>query len=314
MATISRWGQLRGLSVVHVSNDKDMLQLIETGVHVMDPATRVITGSEEVRKKHGVAPSAFCDMQSLMGDAADNIPGVKGIGAKTATALVQHFGGIESMYAALHLRSVPPCPEELMLLSPTSKLVSEHLQELLGDKMPEAIAELEKALKNASGKPATVLARLFMCGFANVSLYKYLSTLRSDVKIRGLDSDEYLLDTKLQRASREITEDDVNRERNRYLEMVANDGEAYDRKKARKITITSPDNGEFVGEGKGEYEDDEGHIYIDGLCVDTSFFRYRGEDRLTRTDVEAFLTSINPKLMKPLQLLREQYHRLQRTE
>ena len=79
MATLSRWARARGLNVVHVSPDKDMLQLIEPGVHVMVPWSREMVGADEVESRYGVPPKQLVDLQSLVGDRADNVPGVAGM-------------------------------------------------------------------------------------------------------------------------------------------------------------------------------------------------------------------------------------------
>ena len=58
------------MNVVHVSGDKDMLQLIENGVHVLNPRTGEILGEDDVQKKFGVLPTQLCDLLALMGDSA----------------------------------------------------------------------------------------------------------------------------------------------------------------------------------------------------------------------------------------------------
>ena len=78
MATLGRWGRARGLNVVHVSADKDMLQLVEPGVHVMVPWSREMVGAAEVEERYGVPPRQLVDLQSLVGDRADNVPGIAG--------------------------------------------------------------------------------------------------------------------------------------------------------------------------------------------------------------------------------------------
>lgn len=104
MATIGRWSREKGLNVVHVSTDKDMLQLIEPGVHVMTPWSRELLGPEQVKSKFGVLPHLLVDLQSIMGDKADNVPGIYGIGLKTASVLLQKHQSIQNLYSNLGIR------------------------------------------------------------------------------------------------------------------------------------------------------------------------------------------------------------------
>lgn len=101
LATLASWAKNRHLNAVIVSPDKDMYQLVTNGVHVMHPKTKNITGVDEVVEKFGVPPHRFTDYQALAGDASDNIPGVKGVGPKTAAALVQKYESIEDLYSVL---------------------------------------------------------------------------------------------------------------------------------------------------------------------------------------------------------------------
>ncbi len=88
----------RGCELVVVSSDKDLMQLVTNGVKLLDSAKDRWIGKDEVKEKFGVAPEQVIDVMGLMGDAVDNIPGVKGIGEKTAGALIQQFGTLENLY------------------------------------------------------------------------------------------------------------------------------------------------------------------------------------------------------------------------
>lgn len=102
IATLSRQFTADGIEVVVVSGDKDLMQLVAERVKILDTAKAKWIGPEGVREKFGVAPEQVVDVVGLMGDAVDNIPGVKGIGEKTAVALIQKFGSLESLYAHLN--------------------------------------------------------------------------------------------------------------------------------------------------------------------------------------------------------------------
>ena len=99
LATLARRFGDDGYDIVIVTGDKDMMQCVNDRVSLYDPVKNVRVREPEVEAKFGVAPSAVTDVQGLMGDATDNIPGIRGVGPKTATALIQHFGSIENMLA-----------------------------------------------------------------------------------------------------------------------------------------------------------------------------------------------------------------------
>ena len=100
VASIAKDAVLKGLEVRIVSHDKDLHQLIndENSVYLFDPTKKQIINEAKCIEKYGVLPSEFIDYQSLVGDTADNIPGVKGVGAKTAETLIKEFKNIENIY------------------------------------------------------------------------------------------------------------------------------------------------------------------------------------------------------------------------
>ncbi len=87
--------------LIVVSSDKDLMQLVTNGVKLLDSAKDRWIGAQEVKAKFGVEPEKIVDVMGLMGDAVDNIPGVKGIGEKTAIALIQRFGSLDNLFAHL---------------------------------------------------------------------------------------------------------------------------------------------------------------------------------------------------------------------
>jgi DNA polymerase-1 len=83
------------------SGDKDLMQLVNTKVKCIDTMKDKTYGSEEVLDKLGVLPHQIVDFLALVGDSSDNIPGVKGIGEKTAIKLINQFGSIDSLYSKI---------------------------------------------------------------------------------------------------------------------------------------------------------------------------------------------------------------------
>jgi DNA polymerase-1 len=88
----------KGCDLVVVSSDKDLMQLVTDGIKLLDSAKDRWIGKDEVMEKFGVSPEQVIEVMGLMGDAVDNIPGVKGIGEKTAIALIQQFATLENLY------------------------------------------------------------------------------------------------------------------------------------------------------------------------------------------------------------------------
>ncbi len=100
IAAYTRAACAEGGRVTIVSSDKDLMQLIRPGVAMLDPIRNRPIGEAEVMERFGVGPDRVVEVQALMGDSVDNVPGVPGIGPKTAGALVAEFGNLEGVLAA----------------------------------------------------------------------------------------------------------------------------------------------------------------------------------------------------------------------
>jgi len=99
IATLARKAKLKGISVTIVSSDKDILQLVDDSTVVLSPYKDegVLYDSNKVKERFGVGPDKVTDIIALMGDDADNIPGVPGIGEKTATNLITEYGSLDKL-------------------------------------------------------------------------------------------------------------------------------------------------------------------------------------------------------------------------
>ncbi|MDP6561199.1 MAG: 5'-3' exonuclease H3TH domain-containing protein [Candidatus Binatia bacterium] len=98
IATLAIEYSRQGNEVVIVTGDKDLMQLAGESVRLLDTMKVRWIGVQEVKERYGVEPDKWIEVIGLMGDAVDNIPGVKGIGEKSAIALIQRFQTIENLY------------------------------------------------------------------------------------------------------------------------------------------------------------------------------------------------------------------------
>ena len=87
----------RGAKVTIVSSDKDFMQLFKKNVRIFDPIKNKILNLDDVKNKFGVEPNMIIDVQALVGDPSDNVPGVPGIGVKTAAELINHYKTLENL-------------------------------------------------------------------------------------------------------------------------------------------------------------------------------------------------------------------------
>ena len=114
IGTLALKGKQEGLGVVIVSGDKDMMQLISPNVHMLDTMKNKKFMDKEVLEKFGVPPDKVVEVMGLMGDSSDHIPGVTGVGPKTAAELIQKFGSIESLYKRIDEVEKKKIKEKLM--------------------------------------------------------------------------------------------------------------------------------------------------------------------------------------------------------
>jgi DNA polymerase-1 len=105
IASLARQAREEGIAVMVVTGDRDAYQMVGEGIRVMSTSRGItetkIYDSEAVRERYGVPPELITDLMGLRGDTSDNIPGVPGIGEKTATQLLQQFGSLEKVLASV---------------------------------------------------------------------------------------------------------------------------------------------------------------------------------------------------------------------
>ncbi|MHB8204354.1 MAG: DNA polymerase I, partial [Desulfomonilaceae bacterium] len=114
IATLTQKARSLNWGVVIVSADKDLTQLVCDGVAMWDPQKDALYDAKGVKDKFGVLPEQILDYLSLVGDSSDNIPGVRGIGPKTAGNLIQDFGSLQQIYDQMDRITKPKLRESLI--------------------------------------------------------------------------------------------------------------------------------------------------------------------------------------------------------
>ena len=126
-----------------VSSDKDLMQLIGEGVEMLDPIKQKPIGAAEVLEKFGVTPDRVIDVQALIGDSVDNVPGVPGIGPKTAAQLMAEYGTLEGILAAARNEMKPSKRRDALVEHAEAARLSRKLVELCDSvPLPEPIEAL----------------------------------------------------------------------------------------------------------------------------------------------------------------------------
>src|SRR5215210_6892662 len=134
-----------GWRVTIVSSDKDLMQLIDedAGVDMLDTMNDRRIGRTEVLEKFGVPPEKVGDVLALMGDSVDNVPGVPGIGPKTASQLIQTFGDLETVLASTDQITKPKLKQSLIDHAGNARLSRELVRLVCEAPLPEPLEALE---------------------------------------------------------------------------------------------------------------------------------------------------------------------------
>ena len=132
IATYAKETLAAGGDVTIVSSDKDLMQLVGPGVSMLDTMKNRAIGPDEVREKFGVPPEKVVDVQALAGNSTDNVPGVPGIGVKTAAELINEYGDLDTLLARAGEIKQPKRRERLTEFAPQAR-VSRELVKLKDD-------------------------------------------------------------------------------------------------------------------------------------------------------------------------------------
>ena len=164
IATYTRRAQADGYDVMIVSSDKDLMQLVSDRVSMFDALKNRRIGPAEVKEKFGVGPEQVVDVQALAGDSTDNVPGVPGIGVKTAAQLIQVYGDLDSLLARASEIKQPKRRQSLIEFAEQARLSRELVR--LRDDVPTGVTVSQ--LLRQDPDPAQLLAFLDEQGFRSV--------------------------------------------------------------------------------------------------------------------------------------------------
>ena len=165
IATYAKDAIAKGADVTIVSSDKDLMQLIEPGVIMLDGMKSKRIGHDEVIEKFGVPPDKVVDVQSLAGDSVDNVPGVPGIGVKTAAELIKEYGDLDTLLARAGEIKQPKRREKLIEFADQAR-VSRELVRLKQDVPVEHALE---SLGLHDPDPQTLLGFLRVMEFSTLT-------------------------------------------------------------------------------------------------------------------------------------------------
>lgn len=161
IATYARQAEAEGMDVVIVSSDKDLMQLVSDRISMFDAIKNRKIGRAEVKEKFGIGPENVVDVQALAGDSTDNVPGIPGIGVKTAALLIQEYGDMDSLLARASEIKQPKRRQNLIDFADQARLSRELVR--LRDDVPTDLTVSQ--LQRRDPDPQRLLAFLKEQGF-----------------------------------------------------------------------------------------------------------------------------------------------------
>ena len=164
IATYARRAAALGAEVTIVSSDKDLMQLVDERISLFDPVKQRRIGGPEVVERFGVPPEKVVDVQALAGDSSDNVPGVPGIGVKTAAQLIEEYGDLDTLLARADEIRQPKRRSNLIEFAEQARVSRELV--LLRDDAP--VAEDLDAFAVPGLDPARLRPFLEEQGFASI--------------------------------------------------------------------------------------------------------------------------------------------------
>lgn len=171
----------KGCKVVVVSGDKDLLQLVSDNVTMWDPMSDTLMDTAFIEKKYGVRPDQLLDYFALTGDSADNIPGVRGVGPKTAQKLIREYTSLEGLYENVEGLKKSKMKERIIEHRDDAFMSRDLIRLNYHAEVPEDPA----AYRVRESDPDALRAIL--------TELEFFTLLKSDVPAAGIDTDEFVL-------------------------------------------------------------------------------------------------------------------------
>ncbi|MEO0818678.1 MAG: DNA polymerase I [Pseudomonadota bacterium] len=181
IATYARDAAAKGARVTIVSSDKDLMQLVDDKVRMLDTMKNKSIGIDEVIEKFGVTPDKVIDIQALAGDGVDNVPGAPGIGVKTAATLITEYGDVDTLLARAEEIKQPKRRQTLIDHADAVR-ISRDLVTLKTD-VPLDVSTEDLAV--AEPDPSTLLEFLEKMEFRTIT-----RRVREHMEMEGVDLDE----------------------------------------------------------------------------------------------------------------------------
>jgi len=134
IATYADIAEKKGARVTIISSDKDLMQLVSDKVSMLDTMKDKHISFDQVFEKFGVKPEKVIDIQSLAGDSVDNIPGVPGIGVKTAALLINEYGDLDTLLERAGEIKQKGRREKLLEFADSARVCGKYCRRLSGDR------------------------------------------------------------------------------------------------------------------------------------------------------------------------------------
>jgi DNA polymerase-1 len=164
IATYAKQARAAGAEVTVVSSDKDLMQLVTDKVTMLDTMKNTVTGPDQVVEKFGVGPDKVVEVQALAGDSVDNVPGVPGIGIKTAAQLINEYGDLETLLSRAGEIKQPKRRQNLIEFADQARV--SHRLVTLRDDVPVEVPLSDLVLKKPD--PTVLLEFMKAQGFKTI--------------------------------------------------------------------------------------------------------------------------------------------------
>ncbi|UKV14406.1 DNA polymerase I [Thalassospiraceae bacterium SW-3-3] len=263
IATYARQAEAEGSDVIIVSSDKDLMQLVTDRVQMFDAMKNRTIGASEVLEKFGVTPDKVIDIQALAGDSVDNVPGVPGIGIKTAAQLIDEYGDLDGLLERAGEIKQPKRREKLIENAELARIS----RDLVTLKTDVPVVEKLDGFELREPDPDVLLSFVSTHGFKSL-IYKIKAKFGGSVDADGIvEPGTGVNDISVEKAEYELVQDEDRLKHwismAEYAGTVAVDTEttSLNAHQAKLVGIslsTEPGNGCYIPVGHGQSHGESG--------------------------------------------------------